>query len=213
MNNIRKMLVLMMVLAVLSPVVISTASATYTATPMKIQSNNLYTLNTFTNNGAWYNVGANSYLLKWYYGGGEKFEPGFKAPAYYGGIITATTMADYTGREWGQCVSMVKNLAHSTTQTKDWYAGVNVVASGNIPQGTVIATFSNWDGRPIYKNYYPNPDHAAIFREYIRNSNNQIIGIMVWDQNFVKTKLVGMHVIPTSGSGRNDADKYYVVQT
>jgi len=96
---------------VMTTVAVATPAQVYT--DLAITSHNLNTLNSFTNSGAWYNVGANSYLLKWY-GGGEYFEAGWKAPAVYYGIITATIMADYQGYNWGECVSMVKNLAHNT---------------------------------------------------------------------------------------------------
>ena len=78
---------------------------------LRITNHNLNTLNSFTYSGAWYNVGPNYYLLKWY-GGGQYFEDAYhwQAPALYYGRITATIMCDYQGHWWGECVSMVKNL-------------------------------------------------------------------------------------------------------
>ncbi|MBU3965267.1 hypothetical protein KKA96_02700, partial [Patescibacteria group bacterium] len=37
-------------------------------TDLRITDHNLNTLNSFTYSGAWYNVGTDSYLLKWYGG-------------------------------------------------------------------------------------------------------------------------------------------------
>ena len=171
---------------------------------LRITDHNLNTLNSFTYSGAWHNVGANSYLLKWY-GGGQYFEPPWKAPAVYHGIITATTMADYQGHWWGECVSMVKNLAHSTVITDDWRRGRHVT-DGGVSSGTTIATFiwSSGEGRYVYA-----PGHAAIFRQYTYDPYGRINGMIVWDQNWYKNEngegIVAMHKI-------SNANAYYVIQ-
>jgi len=182
-------------------------------TDLRITDHNLNTLNSFTYSGAWYNVGTDSYLLKWY-GGGEYFEPPHKAPAVYYGKITATIMADYGGNLWGQCVSMVKNLAHSTVATENWYRGSRVT-DGGISSGATIATFawSSAKGRYVY--VYTG--HAAIFRQYTYDSSGKINGMIVWDQNWYKNEkgegIVAMHKISKTGyGGKSDANAYYVIQ-
>ncbi|MBU4000098.1 BPSL0067 family protein [Patescibacteria group bacterium] len=179
---------------------------------LRITDYNLNTLNSFTYSGAWHNIGADSYLLKWY-GGGEYFEPPWKAPAVYYGIITATIMADYQGYWWGECVSMVKNLAHSTVITDNWYRGGHVT-DGGVSPGTTIATFvwSPTKGRYVY-----NSGHAAIFREYTYDSYGIINGMIVWDQNWYRNEkgegIVAMHKISKTGyGGTSDANSYYVIQ-
>jgi hypothetical protein len=183
------------------------ATPVQAVTDLKVTANNLNTLNSFTNSGAWYNVGADSYLLKWY-GGGEYFEPPWKAPAVYRGIITATIMADYQGSKnsWGECVSMIKNLAHSTVATGSWSRGKRIT-DGGVSSGTTLATFvwSSAKGRYVYSG------HAAIFREYTYDSYGKINGIMIWDQNWYKNEkgegIVAMHKITKAS-----ADAYYVIQ-
>jgi len=177
-------------------------------TDLRITDHNLNTLNSFTYSGAWYNVGTDSYLLKWY-GGGEYFEPPHKAPAIYYGIITATIMADYGGNFWGQCVSMVKNLAHSTVATEEWYRGRRIT-DGGVSSGTTIATFV-WNPA---KGRYTYSGHAAIFREYTYDSYGKINGMIVWDQNWYKNNkkpepegIVAMHKI-----AKASASSYYVIQ-
>ena len=168
------------IVGVLAALILLTVAFATIVTPaaalqdLRITDHNLNTLNSFTYSGAWHNVGPNSYLLKWY-GGGEYFEPPWKAPAVYYGIITATIMADYQGYWWGQCVSMVKNLAHSTVVTDNWYRGRHVT-DGGVSPGTTIARFvwSPTKGRYVY-----NSGHATIFRQYTgfvaRISSKQIL--------------------------------------
>ena len=122
-------------------------------------------------------------------------------------------MADYQGYYWGECVSMAKNLAHSTVTTSNWYRGRRVT-DGGISPGTVIATFvwSPSKGRYVY-----NPGHAAIFRQYTYDSYGRINGMIVWDQNWYDNEndegIVAMHKISKTGYGNKyDAGFYYVVQ-
>jgi len=196
----------------MTTVAVATPAQAYT--DLAITSNNLNTLNSFTNSGAWHNIGANSYLLKWY-GGGEYFEAEWKAPALYYSIITATIMADYGGNYWDQCVSMVKNLAHSTVGTASWYRGAHVM-DGGISSGTTIARFvwSSGQGRYVYVS--DGSCHAAIFREYTYDQYGNIDGIIVRDQNWWTNEndegVVSMHKISNTGSGVSDADNYYVIQ-
>lgn len=184
-------------------------------TNLAVTSDNLNTLNSFTYSGAWYNVGANAYALNWY-GGGEYFEAGYKAPALYYGLVTATIMADYQGHNWGQCVSMVKNLAHSTVVTDSWYQGAHVM-DGGISPGTTIARFvwSSGKGRYAYVSDGVSC-HAAIFREYTYDQYGNRNGMIVWDQNWDYNEngegIVMMHKIPNTGSGVSNANNYYVIQ-
>lgn len=120
------------------------------------------------------------------------------APVYAYGLQAA----DYEGKRYGECVSLVKTLSKSTTPASSWKRGQKV-SSGGVKPGTVIATFSG--------SHY-NSGHAAIFRGY-NVKNGKIVGIKVWDQNWVGYPtyvgngmgLIGTHSI-TSFSN------YYVVQ-
>jgi len=202
-------------LAVLTLLTVAFATMAPTASALqelRITNHNLNTLNSFTYSGAWHSVGANSYLLKWY-GGGQYFEPPWKAPAVYHGIITATTMADYQGYWWGECVSMVKNLAHNTVTTSNWYRGGHVT-DGGVSSGTTIARFA-WS--PSKGRYVYDSGHAAIFRQYTYDSYGRINGMIVWDQNWYDNEndegIVAMHKISKTGSGGvSDANAYYVIQ-
>jgi len=187
---------------------------------VKITPTNLNTLNSFTYSGAWHDMGSNNYLLK-YYGGGQYFITPYKWPLSYNGI-SMTRMYDYQNQNWGtiaQCVSFVNNLAQTSALgtyppklTNNWFRGTNVV-SANIATGTVIGTFY-WGYDSVRKvNRYIYSGHVAVFRQYIKNSQGQITGIMVWDQNYVKSGLIGMHIIQKTGTGVSGANSYYVVQT
>jgi len=196
-----------MILAIMLVAIIGTSSA---VTNLAVTPNNLNTLNSFTNSGAWYNSGPNIYLLKWY-GGGQYFEQPYKFAAVYYGIITATAMADYQNKFPNECVSMVKNLAHSTRVTADWYRGKRVM-SGGVSPGTAIAQFvwSSSKGRYVFDGV-SGKYHTAIFRQYTSN------GVMVWDQNrYINENgkgIVAMHIIQNTGRGNvDDASSYYVVQ-
>lgn len=198
-----------MVLAIMLVAIIGTSSA---ATNLAVTPDNLNTLNSFTNSGAWYNIGANSYVLNWY-GGGQYFTQPSKiptiAPALYSSKVTGTIMCDLKGNLWGECVSMVKNLAHSSLGTGSWQPGKKVI-DGDVSTGTAIAKFTN--GK-----FASGKDHTAIFRQYTYDSRGNINGMMIWDQNWYTNAknegVVAMHVIPKTGSGtKSDASAYYVVQ-
>ena len=219
----KKIVGIVVIVAILLAAISVMAVPAQATQNLRITNHNLNTLNSFTYSGAWYNVGANSYLLKWY-GGGQYFEPPWKAPALapapYTDKITATIMADYGGNYWGECVSMVKNLAHNTVITDNWTRGRRVM-NGGISSGTAIATFV-WDskkGRYVYPSS-PRLRHAAIFREYTYDSSHRINGMIVWDQNWYKNNkkppegIVAMHKISKTGSGISvsNANSYYVIQ-
>lgn len=130
----------------------------------------------------------------------------------------AVTVADMYGQFRGECVSFAKALSGSKAVTGNWKTGRNVVASGDVLPGTVIATF---DGKDNYDKTLPKGnEHTAVFREYIY-SNKKITGFKVWDQNYVgsvtikkttvTSKVVGRHNLMTSGKGLADADRYSVV--
>gem|GEM_PF-559816 len=137
------------------------------------------------------------------------------------GDTKALTMTDYAGSSgyWGECVSFAKALSGSTVQTSKWIRGQNVVFSGNVKPGTVIATFDEIIDENTKEVTYKYRGHTAIFREYIKDSKSKITGIKVWDQNWVGRPthkgLVGRHNI-TSGIDKNRtthfATNYYIVQ-
>jgi hypothetical protein len=116
-----------------------------------------------------------------------------------------TQHADNYGNYWGQCVSTCKALSKDNTPTSYWRKGPRVV-DGNVPIGTVIATFFGPGG--TYSG------HCAIFKGYVKDRNGRIIGIEVWDQNWYTVNgmgVFGKHTIYRSGSGVVNADNYYVV--
>jgi filamentous hemagglutinin family protein len=87
-----------------------------------------------------------------------------------------------------ECAVLVQAVGPSVKTTNMWTAG-DVVGSGNttLSTGTPIATFK--DGKyPSDGIMDPNISglakfsHAAIFIDYIKNSNNKIIGMYVLDQ-------------------------------
>ena len=110
-----------------------------------------------------------------------------------------TETADNNGYLWGECVSLVKAVAHSNAVTSQWRPGNNVFKG--IPSGTIIATFPG--GR--YSG------HTAVFLRYVRSSSGKVIGIRVADENWGARK-VRRHVISKGGSGVSNASNYRVVQ-
>lgn len=110
-----------------------------------------------------------------------------------------TETADNNGYLWGECVSLVKAVAHSNAVTSQWRPGTGVF--DGIPSGTIIATFPG--GR--YSG------HTAVFLRYVRNSSHRVIGMRVADQNWGARK-VRRHVITKGGSGVSNASNYRVVR-
>lgn len=173
---------------------------------LKITDKNLNALN----QGKWAVYSGTSYPSKLLVYGSAKFDVPSKCQrSIWVGSINAISMTDYVGSKdyWGECVSFAKALSKSTLNTNYWIKGRNVVSSGNVKPGTVIATFGS-NGKYLNKRGY---SHTAIFREYVRDSNWKIIGFSVWDQNYVKTGIVGRHDI-RSGTKTSEATNYYVVQ-
>ena len=162
---------------------------------LKITDTNL---NALQNQGTWESYGSGELLV--FDSAKDLYAPHKQSKIV--GNVNALTVADYQGYYWGECVSFAKALSQSIKVTKNWKTGRNVVLSGDVTPGTVIATF---DGTDNYDNDQSGNQHTAIFRDYIRNSNGQITGIKVWDQNYVSPKVVGRHDITS-------ATKYYVVQ-
>lgn len=163
------------------------------------------------------------YLLKWDYA--SWLDPTNKKAlsinSYYG-TIKGVNMADPNGYYYGECVSFVKSVAHSTLGTSKWIRGRNVLSSVQnkpIDRGAAIATFKS-DG--TYDSWgTTGKNHVAIFDRYYYE-NGVLKGIVVWDQNYVYgcincgQGLIGYHVIPTTNSGTGaptDAASYYVVVT
>jgi len=159
------------------------------ATTLQITGGNLYTLNGFPA----YAYSVDGGLL-WSYGQNL-------SASYERSSGNYTQHADNYGNLWGECVSSCKALSGNNTATSQWSAGSQVV-SGGVSAGTAIATFpgGSYSG------------HAAIFKSYITDGYGNIIGIQVWDQNWVAGGGVfGTHAIYRTGSDVLNANNYYVV--
>jgi len=168
-----------------------------------------YNLNSLQNWGTWTSYGSGE-LLVW--GGYPSIIDVTCQKLKMVGTIRAVSVDDNqcTGWYYGHCVSLVKALSKSNvpTTSKDnnhWTKGVKVMSYNLIASGTAIATF---DSNGVYSG------HAAIFRDYTY-SNGQRNGILVWDQNYVASKVVGRHSIKSKGTtyptDPNNADNYYTV--
>src|SRR5450759_525457 len=151
--NLRKLLGMMIIFAIFSPIIISASAAA----ELKMIPNNLNIMNSFTYSGAWYDVGSNQYLLKWD-GFGSKLDtnniiPGDnkKSISISGYSTQFTQLADMKLYYWGECVSMVKALAKNSLGTNSWFRGKRVI-DGNIAPGTAIASFywNSSKGRYMY---------------------------------------------------------------
>lgn len=120
-----------------------------------------------------------------------------------------TQLTDNSGTDnlWGECVSACKALAKSDASTSDWSRG-DLVVNGDISSGTIIATFGPSET-------YSYDGHAAIFNDYIYNELGDIIGIVVWDQNWYTADgmgVFGKHEISRKiDDGVNNANNYYTV--
>lgn len=143
--------------------------------------------------GAWAKYGSGQ-LLKYSSINGLDVAPKTKTK-----IMVGTIDAVKVGN--GQCTDFVKGVSKNSEATSNWIRGRKVVG-GSISGGTAIAVFGS-------NNKYANSlttSHTAIFGNYISS------GFNIWDGNWVKSYLVGRHSIYTTGTGRSDADNYYVVE-
>lgn len=195
-KKIVGMLAVLTLLTVASATMVTPVSAAH---DLKITNYNLYALQHY---GTWYQYG-NGELLKW-----EGYPSILDVNCQklkWVGSIPAVSVDDNqcTGWYYGQCVSLVKALSKNDVTTSNWQKGNSVMATNSVVPGTVIATFDS-NG-----NYY---GHVAVFRGYIDSSSGGRVGIMVYDQNYVSPLVVGKHDLMASGSGVNDADKYYAVR-
>ncbi len=197
---VTALLLLSIILATAIPV----AAARY---ELKATPENLNLLYTYTyggsKNDAWYSYGygVSPYLLKYYYG---------KTLNTYGKSKTSVPVDSITAiKIWdGECVAFAKSMSNTNTiTTSHWRKGKKVVdPSSNIQRGTIVANF-NVDG--TYDCCY-RTGHVAIFDQYFVTNNG--VGFKVWDQNYVKSNLVGRHTMMPSGSGLYNANNYYVVE-
>lgn len=179
------------------------------ATDLKITSTNLKALQT---EGTWKSYGSGELLVsqstKNLYVPYQKSIWVSEINAY------GLQAADYEGKRYGQCVSLVKSLSESTTPANSWKRGRKVTDLMDVKPGTVIATF-NSAGKYTNK---PGQSHVAIFKAYVLDSKGNL-GINVWDQNWVgqkkyqdSTGLIGRHSIMPRGTKTHNANNYYVVQ-
>lgn len=124
------------------------------------------------------------------------------------GIQSVTTDYDYIrmsriapNKTPFQCVGFAKFASTiSATRTGDaryWTQGERVTKNNLPPQGTVIATFDE-DGEYV--------GHIGIF---VSGNDDRIYML---DQNAEGEGTISYHAITFDGSGKNDADNYYVVE-
>lgn len=149
--------------------------------------------------------GVEPYLLKYWNTGSLLLTFGAsKTPVTYGSI-KATKIGD------GECVAFVKALSNTNNiGSYKWKTGrkvMDIVNYGDLAQGTVVATFPSKDSYS---------GHVAVFDRwhwvYLGNYKWTVDGFYVWDQNYVATSLVGKQLFKQTGTGKSDADNYYVVQ-
>jgi hypothetical protein len=114
-----------------------------------------------------------------------------------------TQIDDYQCNDiWGQCVSFVKAVTHSTATTGLWTKGANVVKNGNVQRGEAIAVFYG-----SYGSYNNANGHAAIFDRYTY-SGGTITGFYAWDQNWNDPVVRRHHFSTAAGGGKDDANSY-----
>lgn len=198
------------------------ASATI-ITPLKTTPTNLYFLQVKCQNN-WVQMSIPTwYLLKYDATQLKYFDVADKQPIVYGTIagqsITGVKVNEVTGRPAkqpeldGQCVSFAKAVSKSTYTTANWTKGTKVMSNtGSIPVGTIIAAFGT--DYTIYSNIPLSKKHVAVYAGPAYDKNRNVIGINVWDQNYVDSSrhLVGFHQIKTTSTNQRDnANGYYVV--
>ena len=116
-----------------------------------------------------------------------------------------TRMADFQGYYWGQCVSFVKALSKNTYRTQEWRKGQNVaqaIKAGTITPGTAIATFR---GREYW-------GHAAFYAGADISPEGKVNALWVYDQNWIRNKVLFHKTIRASGSGLTNLNNYFIVE-
>jgi hypothetical protein len=104
----------------------------------------------------------------------------------------------------GHCVRFAQEAARRLPHTSQWRRGARV-RYGNVPPGTVIATF---ESNGCYGNHIDGRSHAAILVA------EEAGGLRVWDQwvgHPVQQRLIRFR----DGAGKpvNDGDAFHVVET
>ncbi|MBU4338018.1 hypothetical protein KKB43_05275 [Patescibacteria group bacterium] len=173
---------------------------------LKVSGDNLATLQSLTYGSAganaWYAYGYGNLprLLKYDFGITLNYHGRSKAMVTIGSMKAISVGT-------GECVAFANSLTMKyTVSSSNWKRGVRVMDGGVAP-GTLIATF-------VDANTYGG--HVAVFDSYSLlqgpNIGNRIAGFRVWDQNFVASRVAGMHTLWREGSGTINANNYYVVQ-
>jgi len=186
-------IVTIIILGAMAPQLIGIGVAT-TSTTLQITPSNLEVLMGYPEEAY---SGEN---LLWSYG--QNLDANYKREDDQG----FTQLADNGGNYWGECVSACKALAKNDAATSQWRSGMQVVAGG-VSSGTVIARFSGSNG-----GFVSGIDHAVIFKGYVYDNQQNLIGIEVWDQRWPPENYVlRKHKISRSGNGVSNADNYYTV--
>jgi hypothetical protein len=120
-------------------------------------------------------------------------------------MFIATDPFDHIGKavEGGHCVRYCQKVS-AVPHTSRWEPGIQV-KGGDIPKGTIIATFHPVTGR--YENDTSGRSHAAVYLD------QDEFGIMVLDQWIgrpVETRRIGFR--GGKEPNANDGDTFYVVE-
>jgi hypothetical protein len=112
----------------------------------------------------------------------------------------------YLGKHHGEsehCVALVKHAA-GLGATPTWRRGERVLG-GNVPSGTVIATFTT-DG--LYANATDGSSHAAVYLEETPRGSLRVLD--QWLDHPASERVIR----DKAGAGRaaDDASRYYVVE-
>jgi len=171
-------------------------NASVSARPYVVSSANLSRLNgpTVTFNGqqtlAWNSTSQQLPQSRRYF---------LQAPLSGGVQVGETSPSGTTG----ECVALPKALT-SVGATSTWRRGAAVVG-GNVPVGTVVATFKLQNGQWRYAN--DGSCHAAVFRGYGSSGR-----IKLWSQNWpLNYRCIIKHEIGSTNNGVSDPRRYFVV--
>lgn len=148
----------------------------------------------------------------------------FVLDAIANGDMSHARISDTKNSAKGQCVDFAKVMMGNENGTGSWRAGARL---GDIPQdrllstvapGTVIVFFDGNSRYPV------ETGHVAIVLSWSFDAKGKPSGVTVVDQNFLKINVkvdgvnkgqmpetIAKHFLPLTGSGRNSAGNYNIL--
>lgn len=117
-----------------------------------------------------------------------------------------------------ECVALANAAVGASGSVRSWRKGVSAL-SGKLRPGTPIATFLTHEGKP--SKFYGDGtvgrpgagvDHAAVFKNYVRNRRGEITGMNVYEQYAGSHGQIRLRTYSFEhGFGERNASNYYAI--